>query len=443
MDKVYDIAILGGGPGGYAAAIRASQLGASVVLIEKERLGGTCLTRGCIPTKALLACTSFFEKIKKSESFGIKTENTSIDLKKVVERKNTLVDKLVKGIEFLIDKNKIDLIYAEGKIISETKIEAVKKDGTKEDISFKKLIIATGSLPFQLPSIDFDGINFLSSDDILNNFEIPEKLDVVGGGVIGLHFAFMYSSLGTEVSIYEALPDILFGIDEEVVALAKRILSRRKIKIITNTKFTKEDSCGKTLISVGRVPNTEGLSALPFKFDKKSLWTNEKMETSIKGIYAIGDVTSKKMFAHVATEQGIIAVENALGSNKTFDYSCIPYTIYTNPEIASVGLTEKQAKEMGIIIKIGKFPFSALGISYAMGEIEGFIKIVADENNKILGVHIIGPEANTIIGSATIAVKNGLTTEKLGETIQSHPSFPEGLQESALSALKRSIHALN
>ncbi|OGC21012.1 dihydrolipoyl dehydrogenase [candidate division WOR-1 bacterium RIFOXYC2_FULL_37_10] len=438
MEKGYDIAILGGGPGGYITAIRAAQLGAKVCLIEKDKVGGACLNYGCIPTKALLACTSLYDKAKKIDQFGISAENISIDFGRVIERKNKIVEKLVQGIEFLLNKNGINVIYGEGVVETQHVVSLID-----QKISAPKIILATGSSPICLPGIDFNGECFISSNDLLSNPQVPEKLDIVGGGVIGIHFAFIFSSLGTNVTIYEALPEILPGIDDEAIALIKRILVRRKITVKTGIKFTKDLSCGKTLICVGRSPNLGSIKNLNLKTEGKSLWVNEKMETSIPGIYAIGDLVSKKMFAHVASEQGVTAAENAMGGDKTFNYDCIPYTIYTNPEIAGVGLTEKEAKEKLGNIKVGKFPFAALGIAQAMGDIEGFIKVVADENNKILGVHIVGSEANTIIGAAAIALKNKLTTDQLANTIQAHPSFPEGLQEAALASLQKSLHVIN
>ncbi|MBI5700241.1 dihydrolipoyl dehydrogenase [Candidatus Saganbacteria bacterium] len=439
MNKKYDIVILGGGPGGYVSAIRATQLGAYVAIIEKDKLGGTCLNYGCIPTKALVYCANFFEKIKHADTFGITAENVSIDLKKVVDRKNKVVEKLVKGVEFLLEKNKIEIIRGEGKVIEPGFI----KVGNRE-VHSQVSILATGSSPICLPGLSFDGSCFMSSDDILNLKEIPQKLDIVGGGVIGLHFAHMFNILGSEVAIYESLPDILNGVDEEVVALMKRILSRRKIKIAANTKFERSMTCGKTLVCVGRTPSTMGLESLNLKMDGKRVSVNEKMETSIKDVYAIGDLVSPKQFAHVASEQGVIAVENAMGKSRTFDYKSVPYTIYTNPEVASVGPTEKEAvsREPGAV-SIGKFPFAALGIAQAMGEIEGFVKVIADKDDRILGVHIIGPDANTIIGAAAVCVKNGLKVDQLAETIQAHPSYPESLQEAALSTLKRSLHSIN
>lgn len=435
MHPKYDVAVLGGGPGGYTAAIRAAQLGASVVLIEKDTLGGTCLNTGCIPSKAIIACISLYNQMQKSQSFGISAQNILIDPQKIVERKNKIIEKLVKGVEFLLEKNKVEILRGKGTVLSSDIIEILNSDGRKLSVVSRKLILATGSSPISLPNMPFDGKQFLSSDDILNLKTVPEKLDIVGGGVIGIQFAYIFSSLGSEVTIYEAMPDILKGVDPEAVTLLKRILARKNITIKTNTRFSKNDSCGTTLICVGRKPNLESISELGLKMSGSLIATNEKMETSIKDIYAIGDIASKKMLAHVASEQGIIAAENAMGLERVFSYDFVPYTIYTDPEIAGVGAIEGP--------KVGKFPYSALGISQAMGDIEGFIKVISDELGKILGVHIIGPGANTLIGAATLAIKNNLTVTQLAETIQAHPSYPEGLQEAALSVLKRSIHIIN
>lgn len=431
----YDLIVVGGGPGGYVSAIRAAQLGAKVCLIEKDKVGGTCLNRGCIPTKAIIACTNLYEKIQKAENFGIQTSQPTIDLKKVIDRKNKIVEKVTKGVEFLLKKNKIDVIIGTAKVLGPGKVEIGKLI-----VESRKIILATGSSPASIPGVNFDGEKFLSSNDLLDSPEVPEKLDIVGGGVIGLHFAQIYSALGTEITIYEALPEILPGIDEEVVGMVKRLLKRRKVTTLTNTKFDASKSSGKTLICVGRTPNTAGLENLNLKMDKKSVAVNEKMETSVPGVYAVGDLASKKMLAHVAYEQGVIAAENAMGGNRTFTYEATPFGIYTHPEIGSVGLTEKEAREKHKNIKVGKFPFAALGIAQAMGEIEGFIKVISDEKGKLLGIHILGPEATSLIGGATLALKNGLTVNQLAKTFQAHPTYPEGLQEASLNAINKSLH---
>lgn len=426
MPSKYDVIVLGGGPGGYIAAIRAAQLGAKVALIEKDKLGGTCLNRGCIPTKALIACTNLFLKMQKADKFGISVEKVSIDFKKVVERKDKIIEKLVKGVEFLLKKQGIEIISGEGKLIGPGHIKIVTRD-----VQSRVIILATGSSPISIPGCPFDKEKFLCSDDLLEYHPLPKELDIVGGGVIGLHFAQIYSALGVKITIYEALPEILPGIDEEVVARVKALLKRKNVEIKTGVRFDPANSCGKTLICIGRAPTIPGLTV------------NERLETKMPGVYAVGDLVSKKMFAHVAYEQGVIAAENALGGNRTFSYDNIPYGIYTDPEVGSIGLTEKDAREKHQNIKVGKFSFAALGIAAALGETEGFVKVVSDEAGKLLGVHILGPEATNLIGIATLAIKNGLTVDQLALTWQSHPSFPEGLHEAAMAALKRSLHGLN
>lgn len=400
-DNKYDIAVIGGGPGGYVAAIRASQLGAKVLLVEKDQLGGVCLNRGCIPTKAIIACVNLYNKMHQANKFGISADNIKIDLAFVIERKNRLVSRLVRGVEYLLKENKVDVI---------------KGEGSPETVDAKKIILATGASPISLPGIQFDHKNFLTSDDILDNTEVYEKLDIVGGGVIGVHFAAIYSSLGTKVTIYEALPEILPSLDKDLVDAVKTLLRRKSVEIKTNMRFDPSQSCGKTLICVGRKPNSTNK-------------VNDYLETDKPGVYAIGDLLGQKMLAHVASEQGVIAAENAMGAKRKFSYDNIPITLYTHPEVGSVGLSEQEAKDS----IVSKFPLSALGYANALGETDGFIKIIADKKSKkMLGVHIFGAGAADLIGIGTLAVKNGMTAEQLANTIQAHPSMPEGIQEAAL-----------
>lgn len=418
----YDVAIIGAGPGGYVAAIRAAQLGGKVLLIEKDQLGGTCLNCGCIPTKVLITSTNFFDDLGRAGLLGIEIGDSKIDFQKVMARKERVVAKLRKGIEFLLKKNKVEVIQGEGKLLEDGKVEI-----GKSSVESKKVILAIGSSPISL------GKKFLYSDHLLSwKEEIPKKLNIVGGGVIGAHFASIYSSLGSEITIYEMQPDILPGFDKDVVEAVRAILKKKKVNVLTNTAFNPAETGGITLICVGRTPNT---------IERKNIIVNEKMETSIPGVYAIGDVTGISMLAHVASAQGIVAAENAMGKESKMDYAAIPCTIYTHPEIGTVGLTEEAARAKHEI-SVGKFPFSALGHANAIGEIEGFIKVVADKKSgKILGVHIVGAQASSVLGTASLAMANGLTVEQLTKAIFAHPSMPEGLFEAGLGALNRSLHS--
>lgn len=421
----YDLVVIGAGPGGYVAAIRAAQLGAKVALIEKDQVGGTCLNRGCIPTKAIISCINLYRQMQKADQFGITAENVSIDYKKVIARKNQVVSRLRKGIEFLLKKHNVELIQGEG-ILKEPGLVGV---GSRNDISGQATVLATGSSPTPLPGIDFDGKKFLTSDDALNLDKLPQEINIVGGGVIGIHFAAIYSALGVKVTIYEALPEILPGLDEEIAKSLRKILEKQGVKILTGAKFNPSLATEKNLICVGRKPN-------------QKVTVNEKMETELPGVYAVGDVTGVNMLAHVAYEQGMVAAENACRSlgegrsgNKKMDYSAIPVAIYTHPEIGCVGLAGKE----GV-----KFPFSALGIAQASGETDGFIKIISDEKSgKILGVHMIGPHATDLLGMATLAIKQGLRVEELGKVIQAHPTYAEGIYEAALAVAKRSLHFIS
>ncbi len=437
----YDVIVIGGGPGGYVAAIRAAQLGGKVLLIEKDQLGGTCLNYGCIPTKTLITSTNLLDDLKKSSLLGIETGDIKIDFQKVVARKERVVNKLRKGIEFLLKKNNVEVIFGEGKLLEDGKVEISTAESRKLLAESRKLILAMGSSPTPLPNITIDGKRFVSSDSLLSwKDEIPKKLNIVGGGVIGIHFAAIYSSLGSEITIYEAKPDILPGFDNDIVEAVRSILKRKKVKIITNTTFDPKEAEGTTLICVGRTPNTRGIINSKLKIEHKNVCVNKKMETSIPGVYAIGDITGESMLAHVASAQGIVAAENAMGKDSKMNYHAIPCTIYTHPEIGTIGLTEDQAKEKHEL-SVGKFPFAALGHANAIGQIEGFIKVIANkESGIILGVHIVGASASSILGVASLAMSNNFIIEQFTNVIYAHPSLPEGLFEAGLDSINKSLH---
>ncbi len=454
-------AIIGAGPGGYVAAIKAAQLGAKVTVIEDTEVGGTCLNKGCIPTKTLLATTELLRKAKNSEDFGIQISGQILpNLFKIMERKNKVVSIQVKGIRSLFKSWGITLIEGKGMIISPEKIEVQKKDGSTEIVGADNIIVATGSRPAQLPLFPFDGEHILSSDDAINIKSIPKSLIIIGAGVIGCEFSFIFSELGTDITMLELMPRAISTEDPDISEILERELKKKKIKLMTGVKVIKvqgqhdgihvyleggkELVAEKLLVSVGRALNSDGigLEAVGIqKGPKGEIIVNEKMETNIGGIYAVGDVTGGLLYAHVASREGIIAAKNMAGADAKMDYSVVPSTIFTSPEIASVGLKEHQAEEKGIQVKTGHFQFRAIGKAHVMGEITGFFKIVSDEkSDRILGVHIIGPHASDLIHEATLAIKAGLKTKDIAETIHSHPTLSEGLMEAAEDVHGEAIH---
>ncbi|MCL4537828.1 MAG: dihydrolipoyl dehydrogenase [Nitrospirae bacterium] len=456
------LTIIGAGPGGYVAALKAAQLGAQVTVIEDTEVGGTCLNRGCIPTKALVASAEALHKAKNLEEFGIEvTGDINPNLSKIMERKNKIVSTQVKGIRSLFKSWGVNLIEGRGMILTPEKVEVQKKDNTTEIIETDKIIIATGSRPAQIPIFPFDGEHIMSSDDALNIKSIPKSLIIIGAGVIGCEFACIFKELGTEVTMVEMMPRAVSTEDPEISEILEKELKKKKIKLMTGVKVErvegqhdgihvyladgKELVAEKLLVSIGRSLNTEniGLEAVGIKKGTRGeVVVNEKMETNIEGIYAIGDVTGGILLAHTASKQGIVAACNACGKEKKYDSSVVPAAIFTSPEIGSVGLREHQAEEKGINIKTGHFQFRALGKAHAMGEIAGMIKIVADaDTDKVLGVHIIGPHASDLVHEGALAMKAGLTVKEVADMIHAHPTLAEGLMEAAEDVHGEAIHA--
>lgn len=455
------LAILGAGPGGYVAAIKAAQLSAQVTVIEEKEVGGTCLNRGCIPTKALLASSEMLSKVRELEDFGIELKGEIVpNLSKIIERKNRVVNTQVKGIRSLFKSWGITLKEGRGIFISPKEIEVTLKDGSKDNVKADKIIIATGSRPAQIPAFSFDEERILSSDDALELKEIPKSLLIIGAGVIGCEFACIYRELGSDVTMVEMLPRAIATEDMEISELFEKELKKKKIKLYTNVKVEKVDKrddgvhaflsdgkeivAEKVLVSIGRAFNSDriGLEAVGIdKGNRGEVIVNEKMETNVSDVYAIGDVIGGILLAHVASKEGIIAAENASGASKNIDYSVVPAAIFTSPEIASVGLREYQAMEKGIKVRTGHFQFRALGKAHAIGEIVGFVKIVADsDSDRVLGVHIIGPHASDLIHEAALAIKAGLKTKDIAETIHAHPTLSEGIMEAAEDVYGKAIH---
>jgi dihydrolipoamide dehydrogenase len=453
-DNKFDLIVLGGGPGGYSAAIRAAQLGAKVALIEKDNVGGTCLNRGCIPTKSILASIELYSKIKRAKEFGIDVEKFSINMYRVIERKNRIVTRLVKGVEYLLKQHKVELIKGDGIIKGPEKLEirdssakGGSASGGKLEISAKRIILATGSEPMDIPGFQVDHKTIINSNDVLNLPEIPKTMEILGCGIIGLQFARIFSDLGTQVNICEALPKVLPAIDDEISSALIQSEKKRNIDIVLNTKLSKPSGKDITFVAAGRKLNTEGFEAAGVKLDRKRVVVNDKMETNLPGVYAVGDITGINMLAHVAYAQGKVAAENACKANSRIglpskiDYSVVPMCIFTDPEVAAVGLTEAEAQAKGIGIKIGKFPFAALGKARTIGEEEGFVKIIADaKSNKVLGVHIIGPQATILIAEAAMALRLEAKAQDIANLIHAHPTLPEAVQEAAESIFGQAIH---
>lgn len=456
------LTIIGAGPGGYVAAIKAAQSGASVTVIEDTDVGGTCLNRGCIPTKALVASSEMLAKARESDKFGIEISGgIKPNFSKIIERKNRIVSTQVKGIRGLFKSWGVVLKEGRGSLVSANEVEITLKDGSTGKFDSDRIIIATGSRPARIPGFPFDGENIITSDEALELTEIPQSLLIIGAGVIGCEFACIYRELGSEVTMVEMLPRAVATEDQEVSSLLEKEFRKKKIRLHTGVKVEKVEKkddgvhvflsdgkeliAEKVLVSIGRSLNSDNIGlekAGVSRGARGEITVNEKMETNIPGIYAIGDVTGGMMLAHIASKQGIIAAQNAVGMNDVMDYSVVPAAIFTSPEIASVGLREHQAEEKGLKFRTGRFPFRALGKAHAIGEIAGFIKIISEESSdKILGVHIIGPHASDLIHEAAVALKAGLTARDIAGTIHAHPTLSEGVMESAEDVHGEAIHA--
>lgn len=455
------VVIIGGGPAGYVGALKAAQLGAEVTVVEDTEVGGTCLNRGCIPTKTLIASSEALNKVRNSAEYGLELNGSvSPNIQKIIDRKNKVVSIQVKGIRSLFKSWGVNLIEGKGILLSPEKVEVEKRDGTREIINADRIIIATGSRPAQIPTFPFDGERILSSDDALNIKEIPKSLLIVGAGVIGCEFACIFSEFGTEITMVEMLPRAVSTEDVEVSELLERELKKKKIKLITGVSVNrvegakdgmhaylsdgKEIVTEKILVSIGRALNSEniGLEAVGVhKGPRGEIVVNERMETNISGIYAAGDVTGGILLAHVASREGIVAAINACGGDAKMDYSVVPAAIFTSPGIASVGLREQQASEKGLNIKTGHFQFRGLGKAHAMGEISGFVKVIASaEDDRVLGAHIIGPHASDLIHEIAVAMSAGLKVRDIAKTIHAHPTLAEGIMEASEDVHGEAIH---
>lgn len=472
MPITCDVAILGGGTGGYVAAIRAAQLGKQVVIIEKDKLGGTCLHRGCIPSKALLKSAEVYAEIQESETYGIETAGATLVFPKVQARKDAIVEQLHQGVQYLMKKNKIQVVHAKGRVIGpsifspQSGAVAVEfEDGEMDTVVPTNLIIATGSRPRVLPGLEPDGKFIMSSDEALRMDELPASLIIVGGGVIGLEWASMLNDFGVDITVVEAAAHVLPAEDEDVAREMQRLLGKRGVRLLTGATVLTEtyntDQEGiqidvqlgddkqetlraeKMLVSVGRQANVEniGLENTDIKLERGFIAVNKQLQTGEGHIYAIGDCIGGLQLAHAASHEGILAVEHLAGETvHAVESHRIPRCVYTRPEAASIGFTEREAKERGYELKTGKFPFSAIGKSLIHGSRDGFVKVIADaKTNDILGVHMIGTHVTELIAEASLAQMLDATPWEVGQTIHPHPSLSEIMGEAMLAVDGKAI----
>lgn len=458
-NEIFDLCVIGAGPGGYVSAIRGAQRGLKTVIVEKKYLGGTCLNTGCIPTKTLIAGTEILHKARNAGEFGVKISGKiEVDWNKMLSRKDSVVEKLRGGIGGLLKNAGVTVINGMASFIDKKTISVKTENGGKQSVSAKNFIIASGSeslVPGFIPKSE----RVLTSTELLSIQEIPESLLILGGGVIGCEFACLFAELGTKVTVVEMLPRILPALDSEISRTLAQYMKKTGISILTGTPMqdikagpksvsgkvgSEEFSADYLLVSIGRKPLTEGLSlaAAGVKTNERG-WipVDSKCKTNVSGIYAIGDITGKIWLAHLASAMGLCAAENAAGNKSEFSYDLVPGCIFTNPEIGVIGLSEDECKEKGINYHVGKFPFAALGKAMAINETSGFCKIIADANtDQVIGVHIIGPHATDLISEAVPAMNLEITAKELGRAIHAHPTLGEAMMEAAHAVHGESVH---
>ena len=465
MAKQYDVVIIGSGPGGYVAAVRASQVGLKTAIVEKDsRLGGTCLLRGCIPTKSMLESAELADHARHASEFGINVGDVSVDISAVLKRKAKVVSSNAGGVQYLMKKNKVDVYNGFGSLVAPGKVQ-VKNETETLTLNTKNILLATGSTPRRLPHLKVNGRTILTSDELLELNEIPKHLLVLGAGAVGVEFASVYKSFGSEVTVVELAPRLVPVEDEDVSTEFERIFKKRGIKVHTGTLLAEVEevnggvrarleregqkatsvTASHLLVAIGRAPVTEGLGLekTKVKVERGFVHVDEYCRTAEPGIYAIGDILAgKPLLAHAASAEGIVAVEHMAGLNpRPIDYDQVPGCTYSQPEVGSLGLTEAEAIARGNEIKVGKFPFSAVGKAKVINNTNGFVKIVADAKyHQILGVHIIGPRATDLIAEAGPLLKLECTVEELVNTIHAHPTLAESMHEAAHATLGHAIH---
>jgi dihydrolipoamide dehydrogenase len=465
--KTYDVVVIGGGPGGYGCAIRLGQLKQKVICVEKDEVGGVCLNWGCVPSKAIIATSHTYEKVKQGPAYGLMTDNARIDANKLQDWKEGIVRKLTGGIRGLFKGNGVELLYGDARVTGPRTVTVRTREGQVETLeATKALVVATGSSTIEIPSFRFDGKKVIGAKESVSLREIPRRLLVIGGGIIGMELGGAYQRLGSELTVVEALPNVLNGVDADVAAVVERAYVKHGAKIVKGAKALgyEVQSDGSVavrievggqvdtlvtdvvLVAVGMRPNGAGvgLEELGVKVERGFIPTDARGATNVPGIYAIGDCSSMPLLAHKATKEGEVVAEVIAGHKASKDWVAIPAAIFTDPEIATAGLGEEQAKERGIEVRIGKFPFSALGRAMAVNETEGFIKVVADKaSHEILGVHIVGPSATDLISEGVLALEMHAFLEDVALSMHPHPTLGEGFMEASMNGLGHAIHVLN
>jgi len=465
MAQPYDLIVIGSGPGGYVAAVRAAQLGLNTSIVEKEKaLGGTCLHWGCIPTKVLLHAAEMKENLEQMKQYGIEAGEPTVDWKKLLRRKKIVVDKNAKGVDYLMRKGKVDVVRGTGAIESKEKVRVTPEEGDPTVLIAKNILIATGSKVASIPGAEFDGDRVISSDDALYLEAVPDSLVVLGGGAVGVEFASLFRSFGAEVTIVEMLPGLIPFADAEVSKELAKAFEKRGIDVRVGTRFSSLDKKGdslrvevekeggekesvtasKLLVAVGRKPVTDGigLDELGVKRERGYIQVGPKMETNVPGVYAIGDVVATPALAHLASDEGVVAVETIAGREvEPINYDHVPSCVYSLPEVATVGLSEEEAKERGHEVRVGRFPFTANSKASVVGETTGFVKIVVEkEYGEILGVHMIGHHVTELLAGVTAVMHSEGGVQELAGTIHPHPTLSEAIHEAALAAGEGAIH---
>jgi dihydrolipoamide dehydrogenase len=464
----FDAVVLGGGPGGYVCAIRLAQLGRKVACVEAEEVGGVCLNWGCIPSKSLIATAHLYDQLKQADARGLRTGAVAVDPDRMQEHKDAIVGKLTGGVRGLLKANGARLFHGEGRLADAHTVEVLTAAGVRERlVATQGVVIATGSATIQIPGFDFDGDRIIGARQAVSLRKIPRRLVVIGGGVIGLELGMVYQSFGSQLTVVELTPSLLPGIDPDCVKVVQRTLKKRGATVLTNTQARgcergddgtlrvsvrrgeadESIECDVVLVAVGMKPRSRGigLEELGVVIDARGfVVTDDQCKTNVPGVYAIGDVSGPPMLAHKASKEGEVCAEVIAGHPAAKDWNAIPGIVFTHPEIATVGLTEQQALDAGMKVKVGRFPFAALGRAMCIGETEGFAKVVTDEESeRVVGIHLVGPSASDLISEAALALEMVATAEDLAMTIHPHPTLGEALMEASAASLGKAIHIVN